>query len=113
MYLRSTRLTSHKIMTAAISAYSPNRSRMEYQVIANTNSGQRPAIPPGNRICGMDAIRSNLSDCAAVASAKIRPASVESATPCPEQDDAANTFGLGRAKYGIRLVVIASVPPQA
>ena len=106
-------LTSHKIMTAANPAYSPNRSRIEYQVIASTNSGQRPAIPPGNRICGMDAIRSNRSDCAATASANILPESVESATPCPEQDDAANTFAAGRAKYGIRLVVIASVPPQA
>ena len=54
-----------------------------------------------------------LADWLAAASAISLPASVASATPWPEYPEADRTLGRGRAKQGIRFIVIASVPPQA
>ena len=61
-----------------------SRSRSAYQLIASTSSGQRSAAPPGNAGCGSAASTSNRSAVPCTASAISLPASVASATPCPE-----------------------------
>lgn len=66
---------------AADRGQTPSRSRIAYQVMAVTRSGQRSSAPPGKRYCGRLAIRSKRSICPVVASAISLPASVAMATP--------------------------------
>lgn len=55
---------------------------------------------------------SNPSDWPITACAISLPERLASATPCPENPLADRQFGAGRAKQGMRFMVIASVPPQ-
>src|SRR6516162_5089314 len=92
-------------------SYSKSRSR--YHSIASTRAGRRSAAPPGKLACGMRANTSKRSAVPRMASATSLPAIPVSAMPWPEKPCRKYTLGASRPKWGARLSVMSTCPPQA